>query len=198
MKVNPAHRQLFSSATKAKSVENIGGTASEPAESSQLPETARPAGASTAPAGAGDAPDTKAKGMTAGKPGAKAAPATSDATPSAESTAAIVVKGDLKPSSTPAKRLRKSKRPEKRADLKPDAKLNLNCTLERRDAIHKTAEALGMTATEYLLRCEQNALHQLVERFTTYIETLVQMHRDEFEARMVRLEEMITQSLPPK
>jgi hypothetical protein len=194
MKVNPAHRQLFSSATQAKSVENIGGTAPKPTESSPLPESASPAGASTAPAGAGDAPVTKAKGMTAGTPGAKTAAATS----SAESTAVIVANGDLKPSSTPAKRLRKSKRLEKPADLKPDAKLNLNCSLERRDAIHKAAEDLGMTATEYLLRCEDNKLHLLVGHFTTYIETLVQMHRDEFEARMVRLEEMIKRRLPPQ
>ncbi len=193
MKVNPSHRELISSAAKAKSVENIGGIASTPTESSQLPGCATPAGASTAPAGtAVKGLDSKTTAKPTSKPEAKPSPAPSRA---ADAGAPSVADGARL--STTSKPRRKSPRREKPAAFKPEAKLNLNCTLERRDAIHATAEALGLTATEYMLLCEEKMAHQLVKHFAAYIESLVQMTREELQARMARLEELVKQRPSP-
>jgi len=75
--------------------------------------------------------------------------------------------------------------------LAPDAKINLNCTLARRDAINAAAESLGLTTTAYLLLCEESAVHQLVKHLAIYVETRAQMAEDKFSERLDKLAEIL-------
>jgi hypothetical protein len=89
------------------------------------------------------------------------------------------------------KRAGKAQRQAKPEALTPCAKINLNCTLARRDAINAAAESLGLTTTAYLLLCEEQAVHQLAKYFTAYIETKDTMAAEKVNARLDRLEEII-------
>ncbi len=86
------------------------------------------------------------------------------------------------------KKLQRKARP---SALEPTFKINLNCTLERRDAINAAAAALGLTTTAYLLYCEEKAIHQLVQRFTDYLETRARMDAEAFDARLKKIEEFL-------
>jgi hypothetical protein len=113
-------------------------------------------------------------------------------TPAAESSAPDADTPKLaKPKS--ARRADKAQRAAKPKGLAPDAKINLNCTLARRDAINAAAESLGLTTTAYLLYCEEKAVHQLVKHFTVYIETRDQMAVDKLTERLDRIEEFLKQ-----
>lgn len=143
-------------------------------------------------------------------PGGASAPGAKPAAGSAPSSAAAPVPGEvenqvettsrLTPSTLrePSKRVRKSRRPEKPAALKPEAVINVGCTLKRRDAIKAAAESLGLSMTAYLLYCEEQSVHELVKYLIAYIETRSQIGQEEVQARMAQLEELVKQGLSPR
>jgi hypothetical protein len=65
---------------------------------------------------------------------------------------------------------------KKRRKKKPDAlrkewTVDVNMTLKRHDQILATAASLGLSASDYLLTCEEQAVHQLAGSVIDFIET---------------------------
>lgn len=103
---------------------------------------------------------------------------------SAATPAAVTAQANIK-------RLQKRKRAEKPVAFKPTAKINLNCTLNKREEVNAAAEALGLTTTAYLLYCEEKAVHELVKVFTTYIEARQLMFEQQLSSILERIERAI-------
>jgi uncharacterized protein (DUF1778 family) len=82
-------------------------------------------------------------------------------------------------------------RKAKPAALEPTAKINLNCTLERRDLINAAAASLGLTTTAYLLYCEEQSVHKLAQHLTNYIETVSKMNMEVIDSRLKKIEEFL-------
>jgi hypothetical protein len=74
----------------------------------------------------------------------------------------------------------KRKRKGKPAAMKSEYRIEVNTTLARRDKIERVATALGVSMSTYLLLCEENAVHDLVERFAGYLETRTLVAEEKF------------------
>ena len=93
---------------------------------------------------------------------------------------------------TPAKPAKKKlQRKPRPSALEPKFTINLNCTLDRRNAINAAAAALGLTTTAYLLYCEEQSIHGLAQHLTNYIETVSKMNLETIDARLSKIEEML-------
>lgn len=99
----------------------------------------------------------------------------------------------VQPNTAPTRKkaAQKPQRKAKPAALEPTYKINLNCTLERRDAINAAAAALGLTTTAYLLYCEEQSVHKLVRHFSDYIETVTKMNIEAFDERLKKIEQLL-------
>lgn len=81
----------------------------------------------------------------------------------------------------------KRKRKGKPAAMKSEYRIEVNTTLSRRDKIESVASALGVSMSTYLLLCEENAVHELVERFTSYLETRTLVAEEKIELLVSQL-----------
>jgi hypothetical protein len=66
---------------------------------------------------------------------------------------------------------KKRRRKPKPAALRKEWTLDVNMTLKRHDQILATAASLGLSASDYLLTCEEQAVHQLAGSVIDFIET---------------------------
>jgi hypothetical protein len=65
----------------------------------------------------------------------------------------------------------KKRRKPKPAALRKEWTVDVNMTLKRHDQILATAASLGLSASDYLLTCEEQAVHQLAGSVIDFIET---------------------------
>jgi len=79
-------------------------------------------------------------------------------------------------------------RKAKPAAIKNEYRIEVNTTLVRRDEIERTAKAMGVSMSAYLLLCEERAVHQLIERFTSYLDTRALVAEEKMNKLISKLE----------